>query len=687
MHYRLGIDVGGTFTDYVLQDTETGRLTTGKHPTLPSDLTSGILEGLRGMLNGRRLAEMEQVVHATTVASNLMVERKGAVTGLLTTAGFRDILLIQRQLRVNIYDLFLDKVQPLLSRRFIREVDERITHSGDIWKPLDEESVARAVETLKGLGVQSFAVALLHSYVNPNHERRVRDIVLDLYPTALVTLSSDISPQWREYERTSTSVANAYVMPAVRGYLNHFEQSLRNDGYRRPLQVMQANGGTATVETINRAPVRLVESGPAAGALMAAGMARSLDLGHVISFDMGGTTAKVCLIENGSPSPASQVEIDRMKMQAGSGLPISIPGIDLVEIGAGGGSIARLELGTVVVGPDSTGAIPGPICYGAGGEQPTVTDANLVLGYLNPDYFLGGRMKLDFEAAQWGIRDRLAKPLGISTENAAWGIHTVVNANMKRSIRLATVERGKDPRRYTLIGFGGAGPIHASRLARELGISQVLLPSGAGVGSATGLLAADTVFDFARTHDTPVDDSLIAPVNAIYEDLRTRGQALMIENGILENIEFTASADMHYQGQGFDIEVPLPPLPLDSQGVDGLKAAFHRKYADTFGYAQPDQPTRATGWNLRAVHSSNNFRWPELPQAPLDPIPASHRQAYFPELGGFLDTPVYSRTNLGRGAAITGPAIVEEEDSTVVLMPGDRATVDRLGNILIELDA
>ena len=457
MRYRLGIDVGGTFTDYVLQDRETGRLTVGKHPTRPSDLTAGIIEGLGGVLQGRGISEMEQVVHATTVASNLMVERKGAVTGLLTTRGFRDVLLIQRQLRVNIYDLFLDKVQPLLSRRFIREVDERMTHSGEVWKPLDEDSVTEAVERLSALGVESFAVALLHSYANPAHERRVREIILDTIPSALVTLSSDISPQWREYERTSTAVANAYVMPAVRGYLRGLQDTLNNQGYTRPLQVMQANGGTATVEIINHSPVRVIESGPAAGALMAASIGGALGLERMISFDMGGTTAKVCLIENGAPSTTSQIEIDRMKMQSGSGLPISVPGIDLVEIGAGGGSIARAEMGTIAVGPDSAGASPGPICYGAGGLQPTVTDADLILGYLNPGYFLGGRMKLDKAAAESGIEDRLARPLGLSMEEAAWGVHTVVNSNMKRAIRLATVERGKDPRRYTLVGFGGAG--------------------------------------------------------------------------------------------------------------------------------------------------------------------------------------------------------------------------------------
>ena len=686
MRYRLGIDVGGTFTDYVLQDRDTGRLTIGKHPTRPTDLTAGIIEGLGGVLQGHGISEMEQVVHATTVASNLMVERKGAVTGLLTTQGFRDVLLIQRQLRVNIYDLFLDKVQPLLSRRFIREVDERMTHSGEVWKSLDEDSVIEAIGRLCALGVESFAVTLLHSYANPVHERRVREIILDTIPSALVTLSSDVSPQWREYERTSTAVANAYVMPAVRGYLKGFQDTLSNQGYSRPLQVMQANGGTATVEIINEAPVRIIESGPAAGALMAASMARALGIDRMISFDMGGTTAKVCLIEEGSPSTASQIEIDRMKMQSGSGLPISVPGVDLVEIGAGGGSIARVEMGTIAVGPDSAGASPGPICYGYGGQEPTVTDADLVLGYLNPYYFLGGRMKLDEAAAKRGIEERLAKPLGLSMEEAAWGVHTVVNSNMRRAIRLATVERGKDPRRYTLVGFGGAGPVHASRLAREMGISRVLLPSGAGVGSAAGLLAADTVFDLARTFDTALDESMLGPVNVVYEEMSAGGRAIMRENGVTEGLEFAASADMHYEGQGFDIDVPLPRVPLDAQGVNELRSAFHEKYAETFGYAQPDQPVRATGWKLRAIHSRGEFRWPELRPSGSNPMAVSHRPAYFPDVGGFVDTPVYARVGLGRNAMIAGPAIVEEEESTVVLLPGDKASLDRFGNILVEIE-
>ena len=684
MRYRLGIDVGGTFTDYALHDLETGHLTVGKHPTRPSDITAGVFDGLRTVLANCPISDMRQIVHATTVASNLMVERKGAVTGLLTTRGFRDVLLIQRQLRVNIYDLFLDKVQPLLLRRFIREVDQRMTHSGEVYRPLDEDSVVQAVNVLMDLGVETFAIALLHSYANPTHERRVKEIILDTSPSALVTLSSDVSPQWREYERTSTAVANAYLMPAVRGYLERFRDSLQAESYTRPLQVMQANGGVANIEVINRAPVRLIESGPAAGALMAASMARALGLDHVISYDMGGTTAKVCLIEYGSPSTTSQIEIDRMKMQAGSGLPISVPGIDLVEIGAGGGSIARVELGAISVGPDSAGANPGPICYGAGGDQPTVTDADLVLGYLNPDYFLGGRITLNKQSSERGIYEKLARPLGLTLEEAAWGIHTVVNANMTRALKLATVERGKDPRRYTLVGFGGAGPVHAARLARELGIARVLLPSGAGVGSAAGLLAADTVFDLARTYDTLLEESMLVPVNALFEQLLAGCQNLMHENGVRENIEYFPSADMHYEGQGFDIDVPLPRLPLDVLAIEELKKTFHQKYADTFGYAQPDQPIRATGWKLRASHSRGEFQWPELELHNSTTNPSTRRPAYFPETGGFTDTPIYYRPILGSGALIAGPAIIEEAESTVVLVPGSCATVDRYGNIVVE---
>ena len=684
MRYRLGIDVGGTFTDYALHDLETGGLTVGKHPTRPANITAGIFEGMETVLEESSISDMRQIIHATTVASNLMVERKGAITGLITTRGFRDVLLIQRQLRVNIYDLFLDKVQPLLLRRFIREVDERITHSGEVFKPLNEDSVIQAVNTLLDLGAETFAVALLHSYANPTHEHSVRDIILDIAPNVLVTLSSDISPQWREYERTSTAVANAYLMPAVRGYLDGFQHSLKSDGYEKPLQVMQANGGTATVDVINRAPVRLIESGPAAGALMAASMARALGLDRVISFDMGGTTAKVCLIEDGSPSTTSQIEIDRLKMQSGSGLPISISGIDLVEIGAGGGSIARVELGAIAVGPDSAGANPGPICYGAGGDQPTVTDADLVLGYLNPDYFLGGRMTLDRQSAERGIHEQLANPLGLTVEEAAWGIHTVVNSNMRRALRLATVERGKDPRRYTLVGFGGAGPVHACRLARELGIARVLLTSGAGVGSAAGLLAADTVFDLARTYDTLLEDSMPPPVNALFEELSVGCRSLMRENGITEGIEYIPSADMHYEGQGFDIEISLPRLPLDTLAISELEDAFHQKYADTFGYAQPDQPIRAVGWKLRAIHSRGEFRWPEIKPGNATPVASSQRPAYFPETGGFTDTPVYARISLGAGASIAGPAIIEEAESTVVLLPDSCATVDKYGNILVK---
>jgi N-methylhydantoinase A/oxoprolinase/acetone carboxylase beta subunit len=689
MAYRLGIDVGGTFTDYVLQDEQSGELIAAKHPTRPSDLAGGILEGLSEVLDGIGidLQQISQAIHATTIASNLIVERKGAPTGLITTEGFRDVLLIQRHLRVNIYDLFLDKPRPLLPRALIREVSERITHDGKVWKDLDEGSVVEAVRELLGDGVGSFAVALLHSYANPAHERRVGELVLQEAPDALVTLSSDVSPQWREYERSNTAVANAYIMPAVRSYLGRLEDEMQKGGYQRNLYVMQANGGIATAGLIMKEPVRVIESGPAAGALMAANYGRILGFRDLISFDMGGTTAKVCLIEDGRPATTSQVEIDRMKMQAGSGLPINIPGIDLVEIGAGGGSIARARMGIVTVGPDSAGADPGPFCYGLGGDEPTVTDADLVLGYINPDYFLGGRMSLDRGAAIEGIEKKVSGPLGVSVEEAAWGIHQMVNTNMMRAIRLATVERGRDPRKYTFVAFGGAGPVHGCRLAKELGVSRIVLPAAAGVASAIGLLAADVSFDLARTYAAILNEDILDPVNAIFEDLTSRGKAMLEEAGADKAVSLVTSADMHYVGQGYEISVPVASTPLTVESVARLEQAFHRTYQAVFGYSQPDEQVEVTVWKLKAVSSPGAFALPTAPDGAAgarDGFKAK-RSAYFPESGGYVETAVYDRYALAPGSAIEGPAIVEEAESTTVLLPGDRARVDDYLNLIVEL--
>ncbi|MCH7997221.1 MAG: hydantoinase/oxoprolinase family protein, partial [Chloroflexi bacterium] len=684
-----GIDVGGTFTDYVLQDEQSGELITAKHPTRPSDLAGGILEGLSKVLDGigTDLQQVSQAIHATTIASNLIVERKGAPTGLITTEGFRDVLLIQRQLRVNIYDLFLDKPQPLLPRALIREVSERITHDGKVWKELDEGSVVEAVRELLRDGVGSFAVALLHSYANPSHERRVGELVLREAPDALVTLSSDVSPQWRVYERSNTAVANAYIMPAVRSYLGRLEDEMQKGGYQRDLYVMQANGGIATAGLIMEEPVRVIESGPAAGALMAANYGRVLGFRDLISFDMGGTTAKVCLIEDGRPATTSQVEIDRMKMQAGSGLPINIPGIDLVEIGAGGGSIARARMGVVTVGPDSAGADPGPICYGLGGDEPTVTDADLVLGYLNPDYFLGGRMGLDSGAAIEGIEKRVSGPLGVSVEAAAWGIHQMVNTNMMRAIRLATVERGRDPRKYTFVAFGGAGPVHGCRLARELGVSRIVLPAAAGVASAIGLLAADISFDLAMTYAATLNEEILDPVNAIFEELTSRGRSMLEEAGADKAISLVTSADMHYVGQGYEISVPVASTPLTVESIALLEQAFHRTYQAVFGYSQPDQQVEVTGWKLKAVSSPGTFALPTAPDRGTGARDGfkGKRRAYFPESGGYVETAIYDRYALTPGSSIEGPAIVEEAESTTVLLPGDRARVDDYLNLIVEL--
>ena len=392
-------------------------------------------------------------------------------------------------------------------------------------------------------------------------------------------------------------------------------------------------------------------------------------------------------MDKGSPATNSQIEIDRIKMQPGSGLPINIPGIDLVEIGAGGGSIARVRTGTIAVGPDSAAADPGPICYGTGGTEPTVTDADLVLGYLNPDYFLGGRMKLDREAAANGIRERIADPLGLSLEEAAWGVHQMVNTNMMRATRLATVERGRDPRQYTFLAFGGAGPVHGCRLARELGVSRIVLPAAAGVASAIGLLAADISFDLARTYAAVLDEDLIQPVNAIYDDLEKQGRSMLDEAGAGHDPLLVPSAEMRYLGQGYEVSVPLPLPRLTDEGVTRLQEAFHQAYESIFGYGQPDEPIEVTNWKLKAVSSRGPFSFPTAPGDGLSPGSTlkGHRKAYFPEEGGFIQTPVYDRYGLTPGFVIEGPAIVEEAESTTLILPGDKASVDRYLNLIVEL--
>src|SRR3989441_5630220 len=531
--YRIGFDVGGTFTDFALK-APTGELITGKRLTTYPDPSEACLAGLDALLAAAGVAwsDVAQAVHGTTLGSNVVIEGKARGVGLLTTRGFRDVLLIGREKRYQVYDLQIEKPRPLIPRRLIGEVTERVLADGSIRTPLDEADARRAIRALAERGVTTLAICLLHAYLNPQHEKRLAALAAEEAPHVTVTLSHEVSPTFREYERTSTTVVNAYVMTAVRDYLRGLGAALGGRGYRGRLFVMQSSGGVATADAMERYPVRMIESGPAAGALMAATYGELAGQRDLVAFDMGGTTAKLALIEDGRPSTTATFELCRVHNAPGSGLPMNIQALDLVEIGAGGGSIARAALGVIAVGPESASSTPGLVCYGRGGTEPTVTDAHLVLRYLNPEYFAGGTMTLDGAAAARAIAERVARPLGLSVEEVAWGIHQIVTTNMELATRVVSIERGRDPRALTLVAFGGSGPVHGCRLAQALGIPRVLMPAAAGVTAAIGLLAAEVRFDVARTYMRRVDAVDLAFVSAMYDDMTRQAAEVVRESAV-----------------------------------------------------------------------------------------------------------------------------------------------------------
>src|SRR5215470_5743684 len=536
MPARLGVDIGGTFTDLVAVDETTGAVRVGKVLTTSKDPAQGVEHGVQGLLGeaGVEHGVVRAVVHGTTLATNALIERKGARTALLTTAGFRDTLEIRSEGRYDMYDLFIDPPAPLVPRRLRREVPERLVADGSVLRPLDEVAARRVIAELVDEGVEALAICLLHAYVNPAHERRLAEIAREVAPTLPVSCSSDVVPEIREYERSSTTTANVYVVPLMARYLADLEQRMADLGLPGQLYVMQSSGGIALPEEARRVPIRLVESGPAAGALAAAQAARERGESRLLSFDMGGTTAKACVIDDGAPLVAREFEVARAdRFKKGSGLPVRVPVIEMIEIGAGGGSIARVDrLGLLKVGPDSAGADPGPACYNLGGRLPTVTDADLLLGYLDAEFFLGGRMRLDREAARRAIEEHVARPLGIDVVAAAWGIHRVVNENMAAAARIHGIERGRDLRAYPLFAFGGAGPVHCWQVARVLRVPRIILPFGAGAISAYGLLAAPLAFDFVRTRRERLDTADWESVNRLFEDMEQEGRELLARAGV-----------------------------------------------------------------------------------------------------------------------------------------------------------
>ncbi len=689
MSVRIGFDVGGTFTDFALQ-TADGRLLTGKRLTTPEDPARACIEGLRELLAqaGLHAGDLAQAIHGTTLGSNVVIERKGRNVALLTTRGFRDVLVIGRQKRYQLYDLFIEKPAPLVPRSRIHEVTERVAFDGEVLTPLDEAEVRATARAVAKAGITSLAVCFLHAYVNPAHERRAAEIVRAEAPHIAVSLSSDVSPVIREYERTSTTVVNAYVLTAVRDYLERLERALADlpgGGYRGRLYVMQSAGGIATAETMARFPVRMIESGPAAGALMAAAYGRLAGHADLVAFDMGGTTAKLSLVLGGRPRTVREFELHRVRLQPGSGIPMTIQATDLVEIGAGGGSIARVAMGTIAVGPDSAGADPGPICYGRGGTEPTVTDANLVLGYLNPDYFLGGRMPLDVEGARRAIEESIAGPLGLSLAEAAWGIHQIVNTNMELATRVVSIERGYDPRRLAFAAFGGSGPVHGCRLARALGIPRVILPAAAGVTSALGLLAAEVKFDVSRSYVSRLGALDAARLRQMLDEMTAAGRAVVREAGVGGPLTVVPSADLRYVGQGYELTVTLPDRAAEDELTAALREGFHAVYAQRYGYADPAAEVELVTVAVSVIGMGPEVRLPEPRPATREAADARKpdRPAYFPELGRYVPCPIYDRVRLPAGARLAGPAVVEEAESTTVLPPGAVAAVDRWANLIV----
>jgi len=685
--YRIAFDIGGTFTDFVLAGGgEPPRFL--KLPTTPDDPARAVEAGLASLLEaaGASGADLEAALHATTIATNAIIERKGAPTALVTTEGFRDVLIIGRQKRYETYDLYLEKPPPLAPRRATFEVRERLDHGGAVLEPLDEATVEAAIDAIAAGGYRSVAVALLHAYANPAHERAVRDAIAKRLPDLPVTLAAELSPKFREYERTSTAVANAYVRPIVEAYVARLEGALGGLGFTRSMFIMQSAGGLVSPEIAKTEPVRIVESGPAAGVLLAAAIGQEEGEGHVITFDMGGTTAKLGAVDGGAPAVTPTFEVDPVRYRPGSGLPISVPAVELLEIGAGGGSIARADLGVIHVGPESAGADPGPICYGRGGDRATVTDANLVLGYLNPDFFNAGAMSLDVAAARAGIARDVAQPLGLGVEEAAWGVHTIANGNMERAMRIVSVERGRDPRRYAIVAFGGAGPAHAARIAKAIGAPRVIVPFGAGVGSAIGLLQAAPKIEASMTAVMALDDPGAAEaIRRVYGELRARADADLARLGASGTPVWSRAGYLRYRGQGYEIRAELPTGDIGDDFPAAVRTAFHKAYDAAYGYHDPAAAIEAVDWHLAATlpppAGAIDLGW----HAPSRSAEPGARPTWQPEAGGFVDTAIWDRRTLGAGAAIDGPAVVEDPEATIVVPAGARARVTARGHLVIDI--
>ncbi len=684
MGYSLGIDTGGTHTDLILIDRESGQAWTAKVPTTPSAPLKGILRGIDRVLtmrdssnSGIHITHLDELIYGTTLVTNMLVQHQVVEAGLITTKGFRDVLEIGRAYRTgNIYDIQMEQRPPLVPRHLRLEVAERANFQGQVLEPLDEEGCRDVVRTLKARGVKSIAVCLLHSYINPTHEQRIKAIIAEEYPEAHVSLSCEVNPVFREYERTCTTVVNAYVTPSMVEHLDDFEIQASQRGLQSRLYTMQANGGKATFGAARECPVNVTNSGPIAGAIAGAHVARLIGYPDAITLDMGGTSCDVALIEDGQPKFTAVSDVE--------GYPVQIPTIDLSIVGAGGGSVAWIDRGGGLrVGPRSAGADPGPVCYGLGGTEPTVTDANLVTDRLNPDYYLGGEMRLDVEAAWRAVDERIGRPLGMTTVEAAWGILQVTNATMIRAIKLVSVERGYDPRDFALIAFGGAGPLHATRLAEELEIPVVIVPRFPGNTSALGLVVADMRHDYVATRIQCIDDVDPATSEATFQELETQARSQLSHEDIPEDRQhLSRSCDMRYFGQAHELNIPVSGQLATDEALQRIGHAFHSVHRRTYGHAMEGDPVEVVNYRVSAVGTSPK---PELVGHGGGDADAlkGQREVFFED--GRLLCPIYERRWLKPGRQIDGPAVVEQVGSTTLLCQRQSARVDTYGNLIITL--
>jgi N-methylhydantoinase A len=682
---RLGADIGGTFTDIVLVDDATGLFRLGKVLTTPAQPDDGVINGIKQVIDGDA-ADVSHVVHGTTLFTNALIERKGALTALVTTRGFRDAIEIAREHRYDMYDLRLRRPAPIARRRHRFEISERILSDGTVREVPSIDEIKSVADELRRIGIEAVAVSLINAYVRPDHEQLVGRILRESLPGVAITLSSDISPEIREFERTTTALCNVYVKSIAEKYLTRLERRTREElSDAAGLYVMQSNGGLLTADQAIEAPIRLVESGPAAGALAAAHYAKSLGLADVLSFDMGGTTAKACLIVDGEPLLAPEFEVDRQyQFKKGSGLPVKVPVIEMIEIGTGGGSIAQIDaLGRLKVGPRSAGSVPGPACYGAGGGEPTVTDADLLLGYLNAEFFLGGDMQLDRAAAGRAIISRVGEALGLDTTAAAWGIHQLANEAMASAARIHAIERGRTISQFPMFAFGGAGPVHAYGVARILKLPKIIFPFGAGVMSAVGFLTAPLAFDFVRSSPAPLEQMDWATVNATLAEMEDEGRNRLSKSLGNEHVTIRRWADMRYRKQGFDIRVPVPAGTLGPESVAVITASFERVYTTLYGHTVPNTPIEAMSWRVVAAGPKPNFSLPVTSKKSDNPRKGS-RKIYVAD-AGMVDVPVYDRYRLGAGDRLQGPAVIEERESTVVVNGPGEISVDQNRNLIVDL--